>query len=109
MAERGGKAEQEACIAKTWQTWRCRWPSWQERGTGGELEEGGGVVTTAATAINQSPMFANDIIHFQAPLPTSMLPGVCKKMLGNHIKNPNKNMLSPISKVNQVIVSNFQC
>ena len=64
VVERGGKAEQEVCIAKTWQTWRCRWPSWQERGTGGELEEGGGVVTTAATAINQSPMFANDIIHF---------------------------------------------
>ena len=107
MVERGGKAEQEVCIAKTWQTWRCRWPSWQERGTGGEAEEGGGVVTTAATAINQSPMFANDIIHFQAPLPTSMLPVVCKKMLGNH--DPNKNMLSPISKVDQMIVSNFQC
>ena len=77
-----------------------------DRGGGGG---GRGVVTTAATAINQSPMFANDIIHFQAPLPTSMLPGVCKKMLGNHKKNPNKNMLSPISKVNQMIVSNFQC
>ena len=105
MVERGGKAEQEVCIAKTWQTWRCRWPSWQERGTGGEAEEGGGVVTTAATAINQSPMFANDIIHFD----DIMLPGVCKKMFGNHIKNPNKNMLSPTSKVNQMIVSNFQC
>ena len=42
VVERGGKAEQEVCIAKTWQTWRCRWPSWQERGTGGEAEEGGG-------------------------------------------------------------------
>ena len=73
----------------------------------GEGDKGGGgggrgVVTTAATAINQSPMFA--------PLPTSMLPGVCKKMLGNHIKIPTKTCCHQlISKVNQMIVSNFQC
>ena len=57
---------------------------------GGGGGRGGCHNCSNSTAINQSPMFANDIIHFQAPLPTSMLPGVCKKMLGNHKNIPTK-------------------